>query len=50
MNKKIKYLFFIGKNKHNMNFFHEFINENKCVVVNELYELFTEFNITKCKF
>ena len=48
--KKIEHLFFIGKNKHKINFFQEFINENECAFVNELNEILTEFNINKCNF
>ena len=49
-NNKIKYIFFIGKNKHKMNFFSELIYENECVISNELNELLLEFNISKCNF
>jgi len=47
---KIKHLFFIGKQKHKMNFFEEFINENECTVSNQFNELLIEFDISKCKF
>ena len=47
---KIKHLFFIGKNKSKMYFFKELINENKCIVSNQLNELLFEFDISKCKF
>jgi len=47
---KVKYLFFIGKNKHEMYFFKEFSNENNCVVTNKLNELLIEFDIRKCEF
>ena len=47
---KIKHLFFIGKQKHKMNFFEEFINENECTVFNQFNELLIEFDISKCKF
>jgi len=48
--KKIEYLFFIGKHKHKMYFFEEFINENKCAVSNQIDELLVKFDISKCKF
>jgi len=47
---KIKYLYFVGKNKHEMYFFKEFLNENKCVIPNQLNELLFEFNISQCEF
>ena len=47
---KIKYLYFVGKNKSEMFFFKEFINENKCINLNKLNELLLEFDIRKCKF
>ena len=47
---KIKYLYFIGKNKNDMYFFNEFINENKCTNLNKLNELLLEFDISQCKF
>ena len=30
--------------------FEEFLNENECVISNELNELLLEFNISKCNF
>ena len=47
---KIKYLYFVGKNKKEMYFFEEFINENKCIIANQLNELLVEFDISQCKF
>ena len=47
---EIKYLYFVGKNKNEMYFFKEFINENKCVTLNQLNEILLEFDIMKCKF
>jgi len=47
---QIKHLFFIAKEKHKMNFFEEFINENECVVFNQYNELLVEFDISKCRF
>ena len=47
---KIKHIFFIGKQKHKMNFFEEFINENECTVSNQFNELLVEFDISKCEF
>ena len=47
---EIKYLFFIGKNKSEMYFFEEFLNENECIVLHQFNELLIEFDITKCKF
>ena len=47
---KIKYLYFVGKNKSEMFFFREFINENKCINSEKLNELLLEFDIRKCKF
>ena len=48
--KKIEYLFFIGKHKHKMSFFKEFINENECVASEQIDELLVKFDISKCKF
>ena len=48
--KKIEHIFFIGKNKHKMDFFQQFISENNCVFVNEIKEMLIEFNIKKCRF
>ena len=47
---KIKHLFFVGKDKYEMNFFVDLINENKCIVSNQFNELLFEFDISKCKF
>ena len=49
-NMKIKHLFFVGKDKYEMNFFVDLINENKCIVSNQFNELLFEFDISKCKF
>ena len=48
INNKIKYIYFIGKNKHTMDFFLEFKNKNDCVVSKKLNELLIEFDINKC--
>jgi len=45
---KIKYMYFIGNEKHNMNFFNELILENKCIVFKNVNELLTEFNLNNC--
>ena len=45
---KIKYMYFIGKKKHTMNFFHEMTFENGCIVVKNINELLTEFNLNQC--
>jgi len=47
---EIKYLFFIGKNKHSMAFFNEIYSENNCIVSKKLNEILIEFNIDKCRF
>ena len=47
---KIKYLYFVGKNKNEMYFFEEFISENKCIIPKQLNELLLEFDISQCKF
>mgnify|MGYP004076372833 CR=1 FL=1 len=47
---KIKHLFFIGKDKNEMYFFKEFLNENECIISNRLNELLLEFDISKCNF
>ena len=46
---KIKYLFFIGKDKNKIYFFKEFFDENKCIVSNQFNELLLSFDISKCK-
>ena len=48
-NNKIKYIYFIGKNKHTMNFFSELIYENECVIFKKINELLTEFNVSRCE-
>ena len=50
IDKKIEYLFFIGKHKQEMYFFKEFTNENECVVSSQHNELLVEFDISKCTF
>ena len=45
---KIKYMYFIGNEKHTMNFFDEFILRNKCIVSKNINELLTEFNLNQC--
>ena len=34
--------------KHTMNFFHEMTFENGCIVVKNINELLTEFNLNQC--
>ena len=46
---KIRYIYFIGKNKHTMNFFSELIYENECVISKKINELLTEFNVSRCE-
>ena len=46
---KIKYIYFIGREKHRMDFFSELSHENKCIVLKKINELLTEFNVSKCK-
>lgn len=48
-NKKIEYLYFIGKQKHKLYFFQELVNENKCINSSQLNEILIEFDISKCK-
>jgi hypothetical protein len=48
-NNKIQYLYFIGKNKHDMPFFKELSNKNDCIVSSRLNKLLVEFNINNCK-
>ena len=45
---KIKYMYFIGNEKHTMNFFDEFIFRNKCIVSKKINELLIEFSLNKC--
>ena len=47
---KIKNIFFIGKNKSNMYFFRQLLDENECIVINKFNELLLEFDISGCKF
>ena len=46
---KIKHIYFMGKEKSEMYFFKEFLNENKCIVSNQFNELLLAFDISKCK-
>lgn len=46
---KIQYLYFIGKNKHDMSFFKELSDKNDCIVSKRLHKLLVEFNINNCK-
>ena len=46
---EVKYIYFIGKDKHQMNFFQELIYENKCMVSRQINELLIEFDINKCE-
>ena len=45
---KIKYMYFVGKRKHTMNFFNELTFQNKCIVFKNINELLTEFNLNQC--
>ena len=47
---KVKYLYFIGGNKHEHHFFVDFIEKNKCMALNQINELLIELNIGDCKF
>ena len=47
--EKLKYIFFIGGNKHKMDFFQEFIYDNQCVVSRKINELLIEFDINNCE-
>ena len=48
-NNKIKYIFFIGKQKHKMSFFRELSNENQCIIYKKKNELLIEFNLSMCE-
>ena len=48
INNKIKYIYFIGINKHTMDFFLEFKSKNDCVISKKLNDLLIEFDINKC--
>jgi len=48
-NNKIKHIFFIGKNKHNMSFFRELSYKNKCIIPRKINGLLTEFDINQCE-
>ena len=45
---KIKYMYFVGKRKHTMNFFDELAFQNKCIVSKNINEVLTEFNLNQC--
>ena len=47
---KVKYLYFIGGNKHKHHFFVDFIEKNKCMSLNQISELLIELYIGDCKF
>jgi len=47
---EIKRLFFVGKNKSNMYFFEDFLNQNECIISYQFNELLLEFDISTCKF
>jgi len=47
---KIQYLYFVGNNKHEIDFFVDFINENECIESSQINELLIELNITGCDF
>jgi len=44
----IKYIYFIGQNKHTMYFFNELIQKNECILSQRINELLVEFDINKC--
>ena len=46
---KVKYIYFIGKNMHNTDFFDDFSYLNSCIISKNINELLIEFNISKCK-
>ena len=46
---EVKYIYFIGKRKHKMNFFNDLLYENKCIDSRKINELLIEFNISQCK-
>ena len=46
---KIKYIYFIGKYKHKMDFFNEIVYENECIISKKINELLVEFDINECK-
>ena len=49
LKNKIKYIYFIGGDKHKMNFFEELKKNNDCIVSKKFNELLTEFGINNCK-
>ena len=46
---EVKYIYFIGKRKHKMNFFDDLLYENKCMNSRKINDLLIEFNISQCK-
>ena len=49
MSKSINDLLWFN-NKNEMYFFREFINQNKCIIPNQINEILLEFDMIKCKF
>jgi hypothetical protein len=47
-NNKIKHIYFIGEDKHVMDFFIELKNINECIVSNKINELLVEFDMSEC--
>ena len=45
---EVKYIYFIGKRKHKMNFFDDLLYENKCMNSRKINDLLIEFDINKC--
>ena len=46
----VERIFFVGKNKNKMNFFVELLNENECITQIKINEIFSEFEVSNCKF
>ena len=46
---EVKYIFFVGANKHKMDFFQDFIYENQCAVSRKINDLLVEFDINNCE-
>mgnify|MGYP006074285261 CR=1 FL=1 len=46
---KISFLYFIGKDKHKMDFFRELIDENECITKKRYNEILIEFSIKQCQ-
>ena len=46
---KISFLYFIGKDKHKMDFFRELIDENECITKKIYNEILIEFSIKQCQ-